>query len=103
MCFDVKKNREECADVLLYGQSYDHKEVSMQARRTAIVSFLLMFVVILLPLFDAGAFPPEKLIGQETWLFTLPSNQDRAINYLKEYYGEHHLVITFFPAAFTPV
>ena len=31
--------------------------------------------------------------------FTLPSSEDRAINYLNEYYGKHHLILTFFPAA----
>jgi hypothetical protein len=69
--------------------------------RKRIVVFV--FVVLLLAPSLSGASPPEKLIGQETWLFTLPSSQDRAINYLKEYYGKYHLVMTFFPAAFTPI
>jgi peroxiredoxin len=44
-----------------------------------------------------------ELVGRETLNFTLPSTQDRLINYADEYYGKHHLIITFFPAAFTPV
>lgn len=42
-------------------------------------------------------------IGSEAPNFTLPSTQDRIIDYYKEYYGKYHLIITFFPAAFTPV
>jgi len=44
----------------------------------------------------------ELKIGKEAPGFTLPSSQDRLVDYYKDYYGKHHLVITFFPAAFTP-
>jgi peroxiredoxin len=43
----------------------------------------------------------KSLVGEETLYFSLPSTQDRLISYLNEYYGKHHLIITFFPAAFT--
>lgn len=43
------------------------------------------------------------LVGREVPYFTLPSTHDRAISYAEEYYGKYHLVITFFPAAFTPL
>ena len=66
-------------------------------------SGLFLLLLLFLVVSTVEAFPPEKLLGQETWLFTLPSTQDRAINYLKEYYGKYHLVMTFFPAAFTPL
>jgi len=42
-------------------------------------------------------------VGDQAPSFTLPSSQDRLVDYYKDYYGKHHLVITFFPAAFTPV
>jgi peroxiredoxin len=45
----------------------------------------------------------KTLIGQETLFFSLSSTQDRLISYLSEYYGKHNLIITFFPAAFTPI
>jgi hypothetical protein len=45
---------------------------------------------------------PLKL-GDEAPSFTLPSSQDKLVDYFADYYGKHHLVITFFPAAFTPV
>lgn len=47
-------------------------------------------------------FPPLKVGGEAPW-FTLPSSQDRLVDYAKDYFGKYHLVMTFFPAAFTPV
>lgn len=64
---------------------------------------LLLIFLILLPLSSVDAKSKVELIGKETLNFTLPSTQDRLINYADEYYGKHHLIITFFPAAFTPV
>ena len=46
---------------------------------------------------------PVLKIGQEAPTFTLPSSQDKLVDYYKDYYGKHHLIITFYPAAFTPV
>jgi len=63
---------------------------------------LLLLFLILLPLSTVNAKKAE-LVGRETLNFTLPSTQDRLINYADEYYGKYHLIITFFPAAFTPV
>jgi peroxiredoxin len=57
----------------------------------------------LLPCSNAQAQKKVDLVGRETLNFTLPSTQDRTVNYSDEYYGKHHLVITFFPAAFTPI
>jgi hypothetical protein len=62
---------------------------------------LPLFLLFLLPLATGEAKEPP-LIGQETTNFSLPSSQDRLINYGDEYYGKHHLILTFFPAAFTP-
>ena len=67
--------------------------------RWLVLSMLLM----LLPFSALGAKEERSLIGHETPFFTLPSTHDRAINYVSEYYGKHHLIMTFFPAAFTPV
>ena len=44
-----------------------------------------------------------SLMGKETWNFNLSSTQDRLINYGNDYYGKFYLIMTFFPAAFTPV
>jgi hypothetical protein len=64
---------------------------------------LLLFALLLLTFSNAEAQKQSLLIGRDTLNFTLPSTHDRVINYAEEYYGKHHLIITFFPAAYTPV
>jgi hypothetical protein len=66
----------------------------------------ILFSLLFLSLFlfsNVEAAKKVELIGREALNFTLPSTQDRLINYADEYYGKYHLIITFFPAAFTPV
>jgi hypothetical protein len=65
--------------------------------------FLPLLFLSLLLLANAEAKKRVELVGKETLNFTLPSTQDRLINYGDEYYGKYHLIITFFPAAFTPI
>ena len=72
-------------------------------RKVNLLLWLFMFALLLLPVSNVNAEKKFELIGRETLNFTLPSTQDRTINYADEYYGKHHLIITFFPAAFTPV
>jgi hypothetical protein len=55
------------------------------------------------PWADEGPYFPPLKVGDEAPSFQLPSSQDRLVDYYKDYYGKHHLIITFFPAAFTPV
>ena len=50
---------------------------------------------------DEPTFSSLK-IGRDAPWFTLPSSQGRLVDYAKDYFGKHHLVMTFFPAAFTP-
>ncbi len=72
----------------------------------ALCIWMAAFFLIVIPVFcpGAGAAGTESpLIGTTTTNFSLSSSQDRLIKYGKEYYGRHHLIITFFPAAFTPV
>jgi len=74
-------------------------------RRKTVYGFLLvpLFFLLLLPLSNSEAKKKVELVGKETLNFTLPSTHDRVINYAEEYYGKYHLIITFFPAAYTPV
>ncbi len=65
--------------------------------------YLLPLFLILLPLSGVEAKEKAELVGQETTNFSLPSTQDRLISYCDEYYGKYNLIITFFPAAFTPI
>ncbi len=65
---------------------------------------LLLIFLLFLPLSSVDAKKKKvELVGTETLNFTLPSTHDRLINYCQDYYGKHYLIITFFPAAFTPV
>ncbi len=68
--------------------------------RWVLISLLFLFLFLFS---GAEAAKKVELIGRETLNFTLPSTQDGLINYAEEYYGKHHLIITFFPAAFTPI
>ena len=58
---------------------------------------------IFLSMFATGNAWAQVKVGDEAPSFTLPSSQDKLVDYYKDYYGKHHLVMTFFPAAFTPV
>jgi hypothetical protein len=44
-----------------------------------------------------------KAIGERAPIFQVVTSQDYLADYDRDYYGKHHLVLTFFPAAFTPV
>jgi hypothetical protein len=65
--------------------------------------WLLLVFLLLLPISGLAAKKEKPLVGEETLYFSLPSTHDRLISYLTEYYGKYHLIMTFFPAAFTPV
>jgi hypothetical protein len=69
-------------------------------RKTILALAMAGIFISLLAINDAGA---QLKVGDEAPSFILPSSQDRLADYYKDYYGKHHLVMTFFPAAFTPV
>jgi hypothetical protein len=64
---------------------------------------LSLFIWLLIPFSNVRAKDAASLVGQEATFFTLPSTEDRAANYLNDYYGKYYLIMTFFPAAFTPI
>jgi hypothetical protein len=66
-----------------------------------IFAFLLAFFFN--PSYSAGAVESNSsLTGKPTINFSLPSAQDKLVTYSQEYYGRYNVIITFFPAAFTP-
>jgi len=71
-------------------------------RRRTILALAVMSIPIFLVLAMGNAWAQVK-VGDEAPSFVLPSSQDRLVDYYADYYGKHHLVLTFFPAAFTPV
>jgi peroxiredoxin len=42
-------------------------------------------------------------VGDRAPSFSVATSQDTLADYNRDYYGQHHLVLSFFPAAFTPV
>ena len=70
--------------------------------KKAVLRLVMVTVAFVLCLGMRNAWAELK-VGDEAPGFTLPSSQDRLVDYYKDYYGKHHLIITFFPAAFTPV
>ncbi len=44
-----------------------------------------------------------SLIGTRTTNFSLSSDRNSLVKYGEDYYGKYNLVVSFFPAAFTPV
>ena len=61
------------------------------------------FLLVLLAGTAGADRPAEEWVGKEIADFSLPSQLGRLVTYQGDYYGQHHLVLTFFPAAFTPV
>jgi len=85
----------------------DVKGVGMKANSIyAAMASVLLFVVLLFPIGSTTAETAQTaspLIGQPVTNFSLSSSQNRLVNYGPDYYGKYNLIITFFPAAFTPV
>ena len=67
-----------------------------------ILSFALLGILLFFFPVSENAQAQLK-VGDEAPSFTLPSTEDRLVDYYKDFYGKHHLVMTFFPAAFTPI
>jgi len=71
------------------------------ARKKLLILALVVFPALLV--FATGNGSAQLKVGDEAPSFSLPSSQGKLVDYYKDYYGKHHLVMTFFPAAFTPV
>ncbi len=71
--------------------------------RQCIVGLLLLIGLLLNPQTLQAAGQQDPLVGKKTINFTLSSTEGRAINYGSEYYDKAFLIVTFFPAAYTPV
>lgn len=44
-----------------------------------------------------------KKVGDRAPIFQVATSERTLADYDRDYYGKHHLVMTFVPAAFTPV
>lgn len=64
----------------------------------------VLFIAVMWPVNYAAAAENSSIrIGSPIINFSLASTQERLINYGQEYYGRKNVIITFFPAAYTPV
>ncbi|HET6459777.1 MAG TPA: hypothetical protein VFG29_03210 [Syntrophales bacterium] len=70
--------------------------------KTILILVILVYIVLALPNAQA-AFKAERLLDKQTLNFYLSSTEDRVVGYNHDYYGRYYLIMTFFPAAFTPI
>jgi hypothetical protein len=82
---------------LLHGE----RKGGPMAKKRFLVMALIIFPALLA--FGTGNGWAQLKVGDEAPSFSLPSSQGKLVDYYRDYYGKHHLVMTFFPAAFTPV
>ncbi len=78
------------------------EEVCMRRKVPFLMLLFFMASFLILPQ-DGKAAARIELIGKTTIGWYLASTEDRLINYGPEYYEKYYLIMTFFPAAFTPV
>ena len=78
------------------------QEVFMRSKLVLLVFLSLLVCFFLFPR-DSQAAAKTELIGKATIGWYLASTEDRLMNYGPEYYDKYYLIMTFFPAAFTPV
>ncbi len=80
-----------------------NEEIFMK-KQTKTILVLATLVCSILTLSNAqAAFKVESLLDKQTLNFYLSSTEDRLVGYNQDYYGRYYLIMTFFPAAFTPI
>jgi hypothetical protein len=72
-------------------------------RSVAVCTVLCWLVAAGISWADSGPSFARLKVGSEAPWFVLPSSDERLVDYGQNFFGKYHLVITFFPAAFTPV
>ena len=73
-------------------------------RRTAMICIsLLVLACLFVAVRESQAAGKQELIGKVSINWNLVTHEGKLINYGPEYYDRYFLIMTFFPAAFTPV
>ena len=73
-------------------------------RRTAMICIsLLVLACLFVTVRESQAAGKQELIGKVSINWNLVTHEGKLINYGPEYYDRYFLIMTFFPAAFTPV
>jgi hypothetical protein len=74
-------------------------------RKTQLCGLVLLWVLLAsTPAWTARENPDmSKRVGDRAPIYSVATSQGTLADYDRDYYGKHHLVLTFVPAAFTPV
>lgn len=73
------------------------------AARTLLLVAVLLLAAAGFAVADQTRPDLAKKIGEMSPLFAVATSQGTLADYNRDYYGRHHLVLSFFPAAFTPI
>lgn len=74
--------------------------------RKKIFGIVFLFLPLLTPTASWAAKEASsmaKRVGDRAPIFSVATSLGTLADYDRDYYGKHHLVLTFVPAAFTPV
>ena len=71
---------------------------------TGVLTAFVLTGLLALPAAAAQQRPDlAKTVGDRSPIFAVATSQGTLADYDRDYSGKHHLVMTFVPAAFTPV
>jgi len=73
------------------------------AARTLLLAAVLLLTATGSAVADQTRPDMAKQVGEISPLFAVATSQGALANYNRDYYGRRHLVLSFFPAAFTPI
>ncbi len=71
-------------------------------RNRAVLRTVLACILFVLSMAAVNAWSAELKIGDEAPGFTLASTLGKEVDYYRDYYGKHHLILTFIANAFGP-
>ena len=71
--------------------------------RVVILVLLVCLACCFVSVRDTQAAGKQELIGKTSINWNLVSSEGKLVNYGPEYYDKYYLILTFFPAAYTPV
>ncbi|MCM2265193.1 MAG: hypothetical protein NDI73_08365 [Desulfuromonadales bacterium] len=77
--------------------------ISFGAPRAMLLAAALLLAAVGSAVADQTRSDLTRQVGESTPLFTVATSQGTLADYNRDYYGQYHLVLTFFPAAFTPI
>jgi hypothetical protein len=71
--------------------------------RSGVLAVLLLLAFVIPAAADQDRPGVARQVGEKSPLFAVATSQGHLADYTRDYYGRHHLILTFFAAAFTPI